>query len=120
MGQVIEVNLFNSRVLLVNDPRSGVSVQVARNGVRAIAVGDASSRELHLLNVLPTADIQVGDTLITSGLGQYYPAGYPVGRVRNIKKELGATFSDVDVSPAAHLDSSRAVILIWPEPRVGT
>jgi rod shape-determining protein MreC len=113
MGQVVEVGLFNSRVLLVNDPRSGVSVQVARNGVRSIVVGDASSGKLRLLNVLQTADIQIGDTLITSGLGQYYPAGYPVGRVDAIKKEPGAAFVEVDVSPAAHLDSSRAVILIW-------
>ena len=39
MGQVIQAGPITSRVLLINDPHSGVSVQDVRNGVRAIGRG---------------------------------------------------------------------------------
>jgi rod shape-determining protein MreC len=118
MGQVIQVNPLTSRVLLINDPHSGIAVQVARNGVRAIAIGDAYAGNLHLLNVPKTTDIRVGDVLITSGLGEHYPEGYPVGQVTAVAKDPGLQFATIAVEPAAHLDRSRGVILVWPTHRV--
>lgn len=89
MGQVTQVNPLTSRILLINDAHSGLSVQIVRNGVRAIAVGDAYTGQLRLLNIPQTADIQNGDVLITSGLGEHFPEGYPVGRVRSVSKDPG-------------------------------
>ncbi len=118
MGQVTQVDPLTSRILLINDVHSGLSVQVVRNGVRAIAVGDMYSGQLHLLNVPQTADIQSGDVLITSGLGEHFPEGYPVGRVTMVTKDPGLQFATITVSPAAHLDRSRGVLLVWPTNRV--
>lgn len=117
MGQVIQVDPLTSRVLLINDAHSGLSIQIARNGMRAIAVGDAYSGKLKLLNVPQTADVEVGDVLMTSGLGQNYPAGYPVGQVIRVVKDPGLQFLTISVEPAAHLERSRGVLLIWPENR---
>lgn len=115
MGKVIHVNPFISRVLLVNDPHSGVPVQVTRNGIRAIAVGDSYSGKLHLANVPQTADIRKGDILITSGLGDHYPAGYPLGHVISVNKDPGLQFALILIEPSAHLDRARQVLLIWPD-----
>jgi rod shape-determining protein MreC len=114
MGQVIQVGPLTSRVLLINDSHSGVPVQVVRNGIRAIATGDAYTRKLRLTNVTLTADIRVGDLLITSGLGDNFPEGYPVGQVQKIDKDPGLQFATITVEPAAHLDRSRGVLLVWP------
>jgi len=114
MGQVTQVNPLNSRILLINDAHSGLSVQIVRNGVRAIAVGDAYSGQLRLLNIPQTADIKSGDVLITSGLGEHFPEGYPVGQVRSVTQDPGLQFATIIVEPAAHLDRSRGVILVWP------
>lgn len=114
MGQVVEVGPFTSRVLLINDVHSGVPVQVIRNGVRAIAVGDAYTGKLRLVNVPLTADVAPGDRLMTSGLGEHYPEGYPVGKVTQVDKDPGLPFANIMVEPAAHLDRSRGVLLIWP------
>ncbi len=114
MGQVIYVGSLSSKVLLINDPHSGVPVQITRNGVRAIAVGDAYSGKLRLANVPQTTDIQTGDTLITSGLGENYPAGYPVGQVTSVVKDPGLQFMTITVEPSAKLDRSREVLLVWP------
>jgi rod shape-determining protein MreC len=115
MGQIIQVGPLTSRVLLINDAHSGVSVQVARNGIRAIAVGDAYTGRIRLMHVPQTADVRVGDMLITSGLGDHFPEGYPVGQVLSVVKDPGLQFATIAVEPAAHLDRSRGVLLVWPD-----
>lgn len=115
MGQVIQVGLFTSRVLLINDSHSGVPVQIVRNGIRAIAVGDSYSRKLRLLHVPETADVKLGDLLVTSGLGQHYPLGYPVGQIIKITKDPAMQFSNIEIEPSAKLDQSREVLLLWPK-----
>lgn len=113
MGQVVQVGPITSRILLINDPHSGIAVQNARNGMRAVAVGDSYSGKLRLLYVAKTADIQVGDVFITSGLGDHYPEGYPVGKVLSVSADPANQFAQVYLQPSAHLDSSRQVLLIW-------
>ncbi len=113
MGQVIQAGPITSRVLLINDPHSGVAVQDARNGVRAVVVGDSYTGKLVLRYVPKTADIKVGDIFITSGLGDHYPEGYPVGKVISVKKDPAQQFAEIYLQPSAHLDSSRQVLLIW-------
>ena len=114
MGQIIQVGPLTSRVLLVNDPHNGIPVQVTRNGVRAIAMGDNYTKKLRLVNVPHTADIRVGDILVTSGLGEHIPEGYPVGQVSTVVKDPGFQFATIEVEPSAHLDRSREVLLVWP------
>lgn len=113
MGQVIQVGPITSRVLLVNDPHSGIAVQDARNGVRAVAVGDTYTGKLKLMYVAKTADIHEGDIFLTSGLGDHYPEGYPVGKAAMVKNDPMSSFADIALEPSAHLDSSRQVLLIW-------
>ncbi len=113
MGQIVQVGPITSRLLLINDPHSGIAVQDARNGIRAIAVGDTYSGKLKLMYVPNTADIRVDDIFLSSGLGDHYPEGYPVGRVISVNKDPARQFAEVYIQPSAHLDSSRQVLLIW-------
>ncbi len=120
MGQIIQVGPIASRVLLINDTRSGVPVQNTRNGVRAIAVGDNRTGELRLMNVPQTADVRVGDVFVTSGLGRNYPEGYPVGRITSVTHDSASSFTFVSLKPDAQLDRSRQVLLVWPSKVVKT
>ena len=113
MGQVVSAGPITSRVLLINDPRSGIAVQDVRNGVRAVAVGDSYSGKLRLMYVPNTADIKVDDIFLSSGLGDRYPEGYPVGKVISVSKDPARQFAEVHVQPSAQLNSSRQVLLIW-------
>lgn len=115
IGQVVHVGPFSSNVLLITDPSHAVPVQVNRNGLRAIAVGTGQSNSL-LLEHLPTnADIQVGDLIVSSGLGRRFPRGYPVGIVSSIKLEPGAPFGTIHITPSAMLAQNREVLLVWPQ-----
>ncbi len=114
VGQVIDVGPVTSRVLLVTDSRSAVPVQDSRNGVRAIAIGVGKVGDLQLIHVPETVDIKVGDLLTTSGLGQHFPPGYPVGVVRAVSYNAGERFATINVVPKALLNRSRLVLLVWP------
>ncbi len=113
MGQVIQVGPITSRVILINDPHSGVAVQNTRNGMRAIAMGDSYSDKLRLMYVTKTANIKPGDIFLTSGLGGHYPEGYPVGKVLSVITDPAQQFATIYLVPSAHLDNSRQVLLIW-------
>ncbi len=113
MGQVIEVLPFTSRVLLVADSNHAIPVQVNRNGVRAIAVGSGRLDELNLVYVPDTADIKVGDQLVSSGLGSRYPKGYPLGQIIQVEHDPGQPFAQVMAKPSAYLDRSRYVLLVF-------
>lgn len=115
MGQVVEVEALNSWVLLISDPQHSTPVVVNRNGIRAIASGTRDS--LHMLtlnNVANTADVQVGDLLVTSGLGGRFPPGYPVGVVKSVTVDPGKPFADILVTPTAQIDRSRNLLLVFP------
>jgi rod shape-determining protein MreC len=115
MGQVIEVSNYTSRVLLISDETHSVPVQVLRNNLRLIAQGTGIDRQMVLLHVNATADIQVGDQLLSSGLGNRFPVGYPVGVVDFVDHEPGEPFARVTANPSARLDRSRHVLLVFNE-----
>ena len=114
LGQLIQINPLTSRALLITDTRSAIPVQNTRTGERAILVGSGLNNTLYLKHILETTNIQAGDKLVCSGLGGYFPAGYPVGVVKEIKKERGEDFALVIVEPTANLNHHQ-VLLIWPE-----
>jgi rod shape-determining protein MreC len=113
MGQVVQVGRLSSLVMLLTDVRSAVPVQIDRNGMRAIAVGNGESGLLQLQHIVDTADVRVGDSVITSGLGEHYPFGYPVGTVVSVNKNSGDRFANILVKPAAHINRSLLVLLVW-------
>jgi rod shape-determining protein MreC len=115
MGQIIAVGPVSSRVQLVTDPRSAIPVQNNRNGNRAIAVGLGYDGVLELINVPITIDFRKGDFLVTSGLGGHYPPGYPVGLINSAKLSPGERFATIAITPSAHVNQSRQVLLVWPE-----
>lgn len=115
MGQVISISFFTSRVLLISDQSHSVPVQVSRTNLRLIAEGTGSSNELALMHVQNTADIRVGDLLVSSGLGDRFPVGYPVGVVNKVEHDPGRPFAVVTALPSALLDRSRHVLLVFTE-----
>ncbi|WP_422134782.1 rod shape-determining protein MreC [Endozoicomonas sp. ALD040] len=113
MGQVIAVNPVSSRVMLVTDTASRVPVQVNRSDYRAIAVGTGSMDSVELLHISDTVDIKEGDLLTSSGLGQIYPVGYPLGKVRKIVRTPGEAFARIEVQLMAEVNRTRFVLLVF-------
>lgn len=115
-GQVARVGQLTSEVILLSDATHAIPVQVNRNGLRTVAVGTGDMGRLKLPYLPTSADVVVGDLLVTSGLGGGFPAGYPVGTVAEVKRDPAASLADVDVKPAAALDRSRELMFVWLKP----
>lgn len=113
MGQVVEVMPHTARVLLITDASHSLPVQVNRNGLRAIASGNGNNEWLELRYVGDTADIRINDLVVSSGLGQRFPAGYPVGRVVEVERDPGQPFAEVRIAPSAQLSRSRYLLLVF-------
>ena len=117
MGQVVELMPYTSRVLLLTDTTHSIPVQVNRNGLRAIASGTGNPERLELRHVADTADIKEGDLLVSSGLGQRFPAGYPVATVKEVIHDSGQPFAIVRAVPTAALNRSRYMLLVFSDSR---
>jgi len=115
IGQVVEVGLTTARVLLITDRNHATPVAVNRNGYRAIAHGTGSDGALELAHVSHTVDLREGDLLVTSGMGQRFPPGYPVARVDHVRHDPGKPFAEVRARPTAQLDRGRHVLVLYPE-----
>ncbi|HEX4481216.1 MAG TPA: rod shape-determining protein MreC [Rudaea sp.] len=116
MGQIVEVLPNTSTVLLITDASHALPVTIERTGMRVIARGGGALDKLELPNVPISADVKVGDKLITSGLGGHFPAGFPVGEIRSISNDASGMFSAADAKPTAALDRSGEVLILQPLP----
>jgi rod shape-determining protein MreC len=114
LGQVARVGPFSSEVILVTDPAHAIPIQVTRNNLRSIAVGNEG--ELLLPYLASNSDVQSGDLLVTSGLGGVFPAGFPVARITGVRRDNPQQPAQVRAQPLSHVTRDREVILLQFEP----
>ncbi len=117
MGQVVEALPNTSVAMLITDPTHAIPVVVERTSLRAIAYGGGSIERLELPNIPISADIAVGDKLLTSGLGGRFPAGFPVGVVDSVSNDSSGMFKAAGALPSAALDRSGEVLLLRDQPQ---
>lgn len=113
IGQVTQVNLMTSSVTLLTDASHSIPVQINRNGLRTIVVGSGSSDVVEVPYLTASADIRIGDLLVTSGMGRRFPRRYPVAVVENIVNDPNEPFLRITAKPKSHLNSGTEVMLIW-------
>lgn len=113
MGQIVHTSARTARAILISDNSHAVPVEVSRNGLRAIALGTGDQDHMELAHVPDTADVEVGDRLVSSGLGGRFPEGYPVAKVSSIEHDPGEPFALVKARPMARLDRSSLVLVVF-------
>jgi rod shape-determining protein MreC len=112
VGQVEDVHAHLSTVRLISDPDHALPVQVNRTGLRTVAYGSGQTSHLLMPNLPLQADISRGDMVVTSGLGDRFPPGFPVGEIQLVERDRGGTFAVAYLRPFAALDRGREVLLI--------
>ena len=114
MGQITDVTLHMSTATLITDPGHAIPVLVNRSGLRAIVIGSGDQDTVKIPYLTAVADIKEGDLLVSSGMGGTFPAGYPVAEVIRIVADPNEAFLDITARPAARLNHSKQVLLVWP------
>ena len=88
IGRVIETNFKTSRVLLLSDLNSSVPISITPGNIQAIAIGDGeNSGEIRYIKDNLLEDIQKESIGYTSGTGDLFKSGIPVGKI-DISNEI--------------------------------
>ena len=115
LGQVTRVYALNAEVTLLTDRDAAIPVLNTRTNQRSAAFGaPAEKGSMELRFVSGTADVQVGDELVTSGLDGIYPPGLPVARVAQIERRGESGFARIALLPRAQADGTRHVLVLEP------
>lgn len=115
LGQVIMVAPKTSRIMLISDTRSSTPVESLTTGLRSMLEGKGVGQPLSLVFIPKTEKVVVGDILVSSGAGERFPKGYPVGKIASVRSHAGDQFLAIEVQPIAHLDREHFVVLVEGE-----
>jgi len=116
VGQVTRVYPWLSEVTLITEKDHAVPIQVLRNGLRAIVFGAGDTSQLSLRYMPVSADVQVDDILVTSGIDGTYPPGIPVAKVLKVERDPAYPFASVICLPVAGVDSHRHLLVLSDMP----
>ena len=113
VGQIYETAQSTSRAILLCDYQHALPVQVLRNDIGMVAVGNGCSNDLTLEFMPNNVDVKVGDVLVTSGLDGRFPEGYPVAVVSSVKLDITDSTPIISATPTADLKRLRYLLLLW-------
>ncbi len=117
LGQVTRVYPLSAEVTLLTDKDAAIPVLNTRTQARSAAFGYASAignDALELRFMAGNADVQVGDTLTTSGVDGVYPPGVPVAKVVSVERKVDSGFARILLAPTASPDGVRHVLVLEP------
>lgn len=112
VGQVVSTTASTANIMLLTDPDHAVPVRNARTGQRAVAFGSGRDDRIVLPTLPMNSDLQVGDELVTSGLGGRFPAGFPVAVVTATGVDENGIFARAEAQPLARLRLSSELLLL--------
>ncbi len=118
VGKVISVGLGSSMVLPLFNERSFVASRLETSRYDGLVSGRSEDSEyLSMRNVTKIAirNIAYGDMVVTSGLGQVFPKGIPIGRVRSVRSKAYETSLEVEVEPIIEFSKLEYVIILDTE-----
>ncbi len=111
LGTVTTVTKDAAFVRLITDTKSKVASQIQESKVDGITTG-SPNRGVSFELAVSQATINVGDTVITSGLGGNYPLGLPIGRVSEVSGSSQDISKKVVIEPLVRLSTARTVLVL--------
>ena len=111
VGHVIQAGRNTSKVLLIVDSRSAVDALFQNSRVSGVMIGVGSN--YCVMKYVPiTAQVDIGDEVLSSGLGGIYPKGLKLGTVTEVTKGTQGLFQEITVAPSADLTRLEEVLIL--------
>ncbi len=111
VGRIVGVYPEYSKVMLIVDRKSSADAMVQRTRVRGMLKGKGGNR-CSLEFVPKSADVQVGDLVLASGLVGLYPKGLVFGKVTAANKKNPGVFQEIEVTPNVDLSTLEEVLVV--------
>lgn len=118
VGRILRVVGPYSDVQLSTDPRSSVDVLLPRTGSRGVLKGVTNDTNYvsRIEYLVQKDEVQVGDEVVTSGLGGIFPPDMAVGRVVRLRKSAASMYQEVEVAPVVDFGKLREVMIVLSPP----
>jgi rod shape-determining protein MreC len=111
VGRVTEVSAEAARVQLITDPNSAISARLQSTRVEGSVVGTEAGNLV--MELIPLgAPIQVGDIVLTSGLGGNLPSDIPIGQVVSQRQLEFALNQEAEIRSLVNFDTLELVLVI--------
>jgi rod shape-determining protein MreC len=107
---VIRPTARTSTVQLLIDRSAAAGAMIERSRVQGVAVGTGEG-DLRLDFVPGTADVEVGDLVVTSGIDGIYPKGFILGQIESVDRR-GEAWGDIVIRPAVNFAALEAVLVV--------
>jgi rod shape-determining protein MreC len=110
VGRVVRSSPHYSRVLLITDASSAVASLLQDNRARGVCRGQGEKLAFDF--VLRQEEVQVGDRVVTSGMGGVFPKGLVIGNVRSVERPEYGLFQTIEVDPAVDFSHLEEVLVL--------
>jgi rod shape-determining protein MreC len=111
VGQVVVIDQWHSKVMIINDTNSSIDVNIDGKSTRGLLEGTGQNI-LKLKYVIKNDAIEIGDKLFTSGKDGIFPKGIPAGIVMTVDRNKAGIFADIDVMPFNNFKQLDEVLII--------
>lgn len=114
IGKITDVGPNWSKVVAINDVNSSVSIKILRTNETGVVSGTIEG-ETDGYMFKQTEDINIGDQVMTSGLGEVYIPNLYIGEISNIEKTSDFLTEKITVDPAVDFEKLFGVYIIKVE-----
>ena len=111
VGQVMEVGDTTSKVLLITDSLSAVNAVLQTSRATGLVKGEAGG-QLFLDEIPQGATIEIGDIVLTSGLGGTFPRGMVIGQVTDVHQQDVEMFQQATLHPTVDFNKLEVVLVV--------
>jgi rod shape-determining protein MreC len=111
VGRIVEVSSRSSKVLLINDVSSSVNAIIQSSRATGIVEGKADGG-LVMKYIPQPVEVNVGDIILTSGLGATFPKRLVIGQVTAVHKRDIELFQEAEIKPTVDFDRVEIVLVL--------
>lgn len=116
IGKIISVSNYNSVArLLTSEVGNKLSVKVETEEEYAYGLltsYEEKSNIYHLEGISETVNINIGSVVTTTGIGDNYPSGIVIGKVKNITTDSYDLAKLIEVTPSVNFNSLSIVTIL--------
>jgi rod shape-determining protein MreC len=109
VGRIVTPTARASKVQLLIDRNAAVGALIERSRAHGVVEGTGGGLRMNYVSGL--ADVQVGDTVVTSGIDGIYPKGFVIGQIESVERDSGG-FGAIVVRPVVDSSSVEAVLVV--------
>jgi rod shape-determining protein MreC len=113
VGRIVGVTPNTAEVLLLVDNESAVGARLLENRITpGVVQGNGQSEVLEMVHLSHDEEVEVGNTVLTSGFSSIFPKGLLIGTIEEVTIDSNALTKNALIRPFVDFDQLEEVMVI--------